>query len=98
MSTNLSNIKKKDLIATGFIRELWNAVVKEKNDLPPADVIKLISLWIHLMDTWDNKATDKRIIISHDDDGSECIETKEEEDKFWYHAYGSDIIEYGQQM
>ena len=40
-------------------------------------------------------ATDKHIIISHDhdDDGSECIETKDIK-QAWYHAYGTDIIEY----
>ena len=89
-----SHDERRELVAAGFVRELWRKVIKNKIDLPPDDILKLIAIWIHLMDSWDATVTHPNIIISYENN-VECIERKQKMDTVWYHCYGTDIIKKG---
>ena len=93
---------KKDLVATGFVREYWNKVIKHAIGLPPDDIIKFIATWIHFMDSWDTTVIHPNIILSTESLGNldyvECIETsiqQLQQKTKWCHCYGTDIIEQG---
>ena len=76
-------------------------MIHQSHELPPDDIIKLIAIWIHLMDSWDPKLTHHDIVISNENlrnlnlDNVECIEKNTKEDFKWYHCYGNDIIQKG---
>ena len=101
----------KQLIANGFVREIVYSekTIGDDETTIPMDIIKLISIWIHFIDTLDPKLSHPKMLITHeflsvnDDDeniiGSkqyECVERGSDPDRQWFHSYGTDVIEKGQ--
>ena len=85
MNTGKLSMKKQKL-AAGFIRKLVFSVSI------PKELINLISLWIVLLDRWDEINTNNNLKIV---DKYNCVERIVGPDYKWYHAFGSDIISYG---
>ena len=73
----MESIKKKEFLIFGFVRI-------DKISFVPDDILKLIAIWICLMDEWDKSVTNENIEITENE--AAC---KKDKIIGWYHAYGS---------